>query len=172
GSVVLVGDSGVGKSTTAMALVERHGGTFLADDIVPIDWDGTGPVVSPVDDSFWLNADASAWFGVRTAAKEKSACPPRARAVAPERLRAIVHLAFDEAVEGAELKPISGRDAFTVLSCAHACYSAGGDEDTLRNFATRTRLAGATKVFRLRRRQTLETLTLAARLLEEHVSGR
>lgn len=172
GSVVLVGDSGAGKSTTAMALVERHGGTFLADDVVPIDWDGAAPVVSPVDDSFWLNADASAWFGVQTASTEKRACPPRARAVAPERLRAVVQLVFDEAVEGAAIEPVTGQDAFTVLSSAHACYSTGGDEDTLRNFAARARLARASDVFRVRRRRALETLTLATHLLEEHLSGR
>jgi hypothetical protein len=172
GSVVLVGDSGAGKSTTAMALVERHGGTFLADDIVPIDWDEAGPIISPVEDSFWLNADASAWFGVSAStSREKSALPPRARADGPKRVRAIVHLVFDETSQNGDLQPITGQDAFTVLSGAHVCYSTGEDEDTLRNFAARARLAETTSVFRLRRRQTLDTLTLAARLLEEHLSS-
>jgi HPr Serine kinase C-terminal domain len=173
GAVVLVGDSGMGKSTTAMALVERHGGTFLADDIVPIDWnDDSTPVVSPVDDSFWLNGDASAWFGVRAPANEKSACSPRARSIAPEQLQAIVHLVFDDACESADLQPITGQAAFTVLSAAHVCYSTGGDEEALRNFAARARLAQSTKVLRLRRGRSLETLACAARLLGERLSGR
>lgn len=171
GCIALVGDSGSGKSTTAMALVERHGGRFLADDIVPVDWDGASPVVCPVEDSFWLNSDALAWFGLRTSSKEKNACLPRARSGAPERLAAIVHLVFDETVEGASIQVVTGQDAFGVLSRAHVCYSVGGDEDALRNFAARERLAAATTVFRLRRRRALGTLVVATHLLEEHLSG-
>lgn len=170
GSVVLVGDSGAGKSTTAMALVERHGGTFLADDIVPIDWDEGAPLVSPVDDSFWLAADASAWFGVPTTSREKRDRAPRARAVAPERLRAIVELVFDEKLAGPDLREVRGRDVFTILSSAHVCYSIGGDEEALRNFAVRARLAEATRVFQLRRPRTFETLMRSTLLLKERLS--
>jgi hypothetical protein len=170
GSVVLVGDCGAGKSTTGMALVERCGGNFLADDIVPIDWDGSVPFVSPVDDCFWLTRDASAWFGLEDSPTDKRPCPPRARATAAERLRAVVHLAFDESVAEAEMRPVTGGDAFEVLSFSHVCYSTGGDEDSLRNFRARARLAGATRVFRLRRRRTLQTLGMAAELLAKGLS--
>ncbi len=128
GAVALVGDSGAGKSTTAMALVEQHGGRFLADDVVPIDWDGFAPVVSPVNDSFWLARDASVWFGLAAPMAGKRSCPPRARAVAPEPLNAIVYLVFDDAVDGADLQAVTGRDAFLLLNGTQAGYSMGGNE--------------------------------------------
>ena len=170
GCIALVGECGAGKSTTAMALVEQHGGTFLADDIVPVDWDRDKPIVFPVKDSFWLNPDASAWFGVEATARSKRPCSPRTRSVAPEKLRAVVHLVFDEVIGGAELTPVTGADAFAVLSKAHVCYSAGDDDDSVRNFEARAKLAGSTTVLRLARRRRLETLGQAAHLLEEHLS--
>ena len=171
GAVALVGDSGAGKSTTAMALVEQHRGTFLADDVVPIDWPGSVPVVSPVEDSFWLAGDASAWFGLEVPVREKRPCPPRARATAPERLRAIVHLAFDETLDVMDLQPLTGQEAFAVLSSVHICFSTGGDEDALRNLKVRARLAAAVRIFRLRRPRALDALGDISELLAKHVSA-
>jgi hypothetical protein len=172
GALALVGDAGVGKSTTAMALVDGHGGRFLADDVVPIDWQGTAPLVLPVDDSFWLTADTSAWFGLETPARGKRAHPPRARAAAPERLEGLVHLVFDDNVEVAEIQPVTGHDAFRVLSSAHVCFSTGGQDDALRNFAARARLGGATRVFRVRRPRVLQALETVAQLLAARFSSR
>jgi hypothetical protein len=171
GCVVLIGDRGAGKSTTAMALVEHHGGKFLADDIVPVDWSNSVPVVSPVDDSFWLAQDASAWFGLRRASTGKLAHPPRARALTPERLGGIVHLVFDETAEDCVLRRVTGHDAFVLLSGSHVCYSGGGEDDALRNFATRARLAAGTKLFELRRRRSLQALGRALELLADCVGN-
>jgi hypothetical protein len=158
--IVLVGDSGAGKSTTAMALVERDGAAFLADDIVPVDWQGSTPVVPPMSDTFWLTHEASAWFGLRPTTADKRSHPPRRRAAKPERLSAIVHLTFDDSVEGIEIDPAGGQDKFLILSHAHVCYSTAEEREPLQNLATRARLAAATPVFRLRRRQSLDSLTL------------
>jgi hypothetical protein len=167
GAVVFLGDCNAGKSTTAMALVERHGGGFLADDVVPIDWHGNAPVVCPVDDSFWLAGDASSWFGMKATAAHKCPYPPRERAAAAERLRVIVHLIFDESVGRPQLRPVTGDDAFIVLSEGHVCYSTGADEDALRNLASRARLAQATAIYRLRRSRSLDALGPAIQLLQE-----
>ena len=109
GAVALVGDCGAGKSTTAMALVEHHGGMFLADDLVPVDWRGLTPVVSPVDDAFWLPEDTSTWFGLPSTSPDKRHYPPRLRCPRPEQLTAVVHLSFDESLDGVAVESVSGR---------------------------------------------------------------
>jgi hypothetical protein len=164
--VVLVGDSGAGKSTTAMALVERDGASFLADDIVPIDWRGATPVVPPMSDSFWLAGDASAWLGVEhQVAGKKRPHPPRRRAVKPERLSAIVHLSFDDSIEGIQIEPVGGQEKFLILSHAHVCYSTADEDEPLRNLAARARLAASTRVLRLRRPRSLDLLATTGRAL-------
>ncbi len=170
GAVALVGESGVGKSTTAMALVEENGAKFMADDVVPIDWDEVGPVVSPVEDSFWLARDASVWFGLSAPLGEKRACAPRERSPKQERLNAIVYLVFDDDVHHADLQPVTGADAFVLLNGTQVGFSIGSDEETLRNFAIRARLASTARVFRLRRPRTLDCLRMAARLLTERLA--
>ena len=75
GTIVLVGEGGAGKSTTAMAMVENDGAGFLADDIVAVDWRESTPVVPPMKDSFWLTNDASAWFGLRTTTQASGPIP-------------------------------------------------------------------------------------------------
>lgn len=161
GAVVLAGDSGAGKSTTAMSLVERDGGEFLADDIVPIDWQGSTALVAPVDDTLWLTADSSEWFGLQAPAAEtpdKRGYPARARARAPERLSAIVQLVFDESAQGVLVEPLMGQEKFLALSHAHVCYSILGEDDTLRDLRSRADLATAARMFRLRRRRSMSAL--------------
>jgi hypothetical protein len=161
-AVVFVGEKGAGKSTTAMALVERSGGEFLADDIVPIDWIGDTPVVLPMDESLWLSAEVSAWFGLDANYAGKMPHPPRARATTSEHLGAIVELVFDDSIDGVDLRPLRGQDAFLVLSKAQVCYPTGGDAEALRDLESRARLGGAARVFRLRRARKFDTLAAMA----------
>jgi hypothetical protein len=158
GALALVGESGAGKSTTAMAAVERFGGEFLADDIVPVDWQEEVPMVSPVDDHHWLTAQSAAHFGVSSSHAWKAPCAPRARAAKPERLVAIVHLVFDDAAPGVSVEPLSGQEAFLALSQVHVCYSTFEDDDTIRNLTFRADLARGTRMFRLRRPRSLDLL--------------
>jgi hypothetical protein len=165
GAIAFVGDSGAGKSTTAMALVEQCGARFCADGVVPIDWVGSDPVVAPVNDSFWLRQDASEWFGLGTSTAWKDAQAPRARSQHPERLIGIVLLEFDETAEFPVVDSLTGRETFTVLSDAHLCYCAEPEEDALRNFTAREQLACSVKVLRLRRRRSLNVVPVVAQVL-------
>ncbi len=169
GAVVLVGDNGAGKSTAAMALVAYGDAAFMADDIVPIDWVGGVPVVTPVEDALWLMGDASASFGLEPPSGEKGPYVPRSRAGAPERLAAIVHLTFDESVDGLAFEPLLGQETFLVLSQAQVCYSSGGDQETLSQLSTRAHLADAVPVVRLRRRRSLDALTVLPVALSDHI---
>jgi hypothetical protein len=165
GAILFVGDKGAGKSTTAMALVERGRGEFLADDVVPIDWVRATPVVPPVDDSFWLTEDASGWFGRPSRYEGKRPHPPRARAGRPEPLRGIVELVFDESLDRLDLQPMSGQEAFLLLSRAQICYPTGAEGEVIRDLESRARLGRAARAFRLRRPRRFDTLEAVEQVL-------
>jgi len=173
GAIALVGDSGSGKSTMAMALVESAGASFVADDVVPVDWAGGTAHAAPVDDSYWLLDDARRWFGDSTDAPGKLACAPRARASVATPLLGIVDLAFGFDSRAVTVERLRGHEAFVVWSRAHVCFRCGLPGEDTRNLDARARLHAAVPVFRLQRPRSLATLaegTQAVRRLAEDLT--
>lgn len=167
GAIALVGDSGAGKSTMAMALVEYEAAAFFADDVVPIDWQDGRPLVPPAEDSLWLDVDSREWFGLEAASAEKQSHPPRLRAATPGPLLAVVHLAFDDTVDHPEIGRLTGQAAFVALSRSHICYPTEMDGDALRSLEERSRLASAVPVFFLRRQRSMRALRTSAHALAQ-----
>ena len=168
GAIVLIGESGAGKSTTAMSLVENHGGVYLSDGVVPIDWHGPDPVVTPVNQSFWLLPDALEWFGVGSTPPQhthKRPRSPKARTDVPERVKAIVVLEFDDSLETPTLERLTGDRTFSALSRAHICYAVNERADALQNLTVRSQLASSVKFLHVCRRRALDALSSTARLL-------
>ncbi|ARA94406.1 hypothetical protein AWN76_015435 [Rhodothermaceae bacterium RA] len=62
GAIVFVGDSGWGKSTTALHLVRHHGYTLMADDIAAIDCETAPPHVLPGPTQMKLGEDVGARY--------------------------------------------------------------------------------------------------------------
>jgi hypothetical protein len=170
-ALVMIGDCGAGKSTTAAALVEHERAEFMADDIVPIDWRANVPIVSPVEDTHWLDANSLAWLGIDSLPSEKQALAPRRRAVDSVPLAAIVELVFDDTADRPFLEPLRGQEAFLALSHAQVCYSSREKPEVLQDFTMRSRLAASTPVLRLRRPRRLNALREAARLLVDGMVG-
>jgi hypothetical protein len=171
-AIALVGESGVGKSTTAMAIVERTLAAFLADDVVPVDWVAGVPTLSPVEDVFWLSEKTREWLGhERGGSPGKQGYEPRRRAVESAPLSAVVDLEFSSALRRPTLDRLTGQDAFLALSGAHVCYRSGTQEDDLRNLGLRARLNRAVPIFRLRRPPSLDHLDEIAYLLDELADG-
>jgi hypothetical protein len=168
GALVLVGQSGAGKSTTAAALVQRETAAFLADDVAPIDWDGAVPFVSPVKDSFWLLDDTRAWLGMARGRSRKSRLTPRERSSAAVPLTAVVHLEFDDSLNDLELTRLKGQETFLVLSQAHVCFP-WDEAEAREHLEQRARLASAVPVFRMRRPRSLHLLDAMARALPERM---
>jgi len=156
--VALVGQSGSGKSTTAMELVERAGASFVADDIVPVDWELGTAIVNPVDDTFWLSEDSRRLFDSELVELGKRACSPRSRATQPGRLRAIIELGFEPGSTRVGLHQLEGQDAFLAVSHAHVCFRSGGDDEDTYNFESRARLCRAVPIFRLVRPHSLDRI--------------
>jgi hypothetical protein len=165
GALALVGESGAGKSTTAMALVEKYEGRFLADDMVPVDWHEGSPMVIPVADHLWLTPRSAAHFGASAVFDWKAPHEPRERASGGERLRAIVHLLFDDTTDEVTLEPLSGQEQFLVLSRTHVCYTSRREEGAVRHLAARADLARAVPMFRLRRPRSFDSFDTTASLL-------
>jgi ABC-type dipeptide/oligopeptide/nickel transport system ATPase component len=158
-ALALVGESGAGKSTTAMGLVERRGAAFLADDIVSLRLaPDSNPLAEPVEDSFWLEGRACSWFGVPERAEAKQPCRPRKRATEAVPLTAVVHLAFDDSEEGVRLDALSGHDRFLVWTRAHVSFAFQRPERVLDDFNKRASLSEAVPLFDLRRPRRPELL--------------
>lgn len=78
-----------------------------------------------------------------------------------------MQLQFDDSVADVELEPLRGHETFLVLTQVHVCVPSGGNSDVLHNLTARARLAKGARVFRLRRRRTLENLHAVGHALTE-----
>jgi hypothetical protein len=91
GAVLLVGESGQGKSTQAAALCRFADGALLADDVAFVEVEGTSAIVHPSESEHWLDADAAAMLGSGHGSEQKEPLPTTAVG-RPTLLRAIVVL--------------------------------------------------------------------------------
>jgi len=171
GAVVLVGDSGAGKSTTAMALVEHEGGAFMADDVVPVDLGPATALVHPVEDTFWLTGDTCASFRLSGPISGKLPCAPSRRATHPTTLQAVIHLTFDDSAAPRALERLHGRETFVALSRAHFSFPWETLSSTLADFEVRERLAALAPVFRLRRPHSLGSLESIAHTIAQCIAN-
>ena len=62
--LLVLGESGAGKSTTAAALVRDRGHSLLADDIAWIDFEGDRAVIAPTEDHSYLSFAATSALGL------------------------------------------------------------------------------------------------------------
>ncbi|WP_444685142.1 aldolase [Alkalicoccus luteus] len=55
--IIITGDSGAGKSTTAAAFI-KQGARLLSDDVIPVHWNETDPLIFPAypQQKMWLNS--------------------------------------------------------------------------------------------------------------------
>ena len=118
GAVLLVGDSGAGKSTTACELARDHGGRLLADDAALVVVRRGRALVEPTEASHCLWLDTSRQLGVtpKRGARyhEKVFVRPTRVAHAATRVALVVALRFDDALA----KPVT-RDCSGMAAAGH-----------------------------------------------------
>jgi HPr kinase/phosphorylase len=113
--VVVLGESGSGKSTAAATLCARHGGALLADDATLLVERGETLLIEPSEREHHLTQESLAALGKPglppSPGLDKAAIPADAAARTPVRLALIAALQFDDACTEADVRTLRGVEA-------------------------------------------------------------
>ena len=117
--VLVLGESGSGKSTAAATLCTRHGAKLLADDAaLLVERDGT-LLIEPSERDHHLTQESLAALGKPPLPSspwpDKAVLPAEAAASAPAPLALIAALQFDDASAQAEVRALRGVDGAAKL---------------------------------------------------------
>lgn len=171
-AVVLIGGSGLGKSTLAAALCDRIGASLLADDAVVIERRGDTYQVLAVEQNHWLDKASAAALG-RPSDFEVEKVPLAARRVdvldAP--LTMIAHLAFREDGAAPRLVPLVGLDAVAGLLAQLTRFVVDEPAVARRDLGVLGDLVDRTRIVRLERPRELGMLWQTATLVADARHG-
>ena len=115
-AVLVLGESGAGKSTAAAALCRRAGARLLADDAACVELHGNVVTVAPSEDRHYLTPESGRALGVRPeegklATNQKMIVPAPERGGRSSPLALIAWLRFDDSIGQAVVRPLGGADA-------------------------------------------------------------
>jgi hypothetical protein len=170
--VVLVGPSGVGKSTLAAALCRQPNIEFVGDDTVaidvPEDASGTKAIqVVPTQDTAWLLPDARVALGFEGEPAGKIAVSVPSAPLDFLSMRAVVGLVFDSDVPEAELQPLHGERAFTLLAGSLIRFVIDEPSAQIREFEQLKILARLCPVLELRRPRDIGQLNRGLDVIQQ-----
>jgi HPr kinase/phosphorylase len=110
--LLLLGESGSGKSTAAATLCERYGAELLADDATLLVERGDALLIEPSEREHHLTQESLAALGkpplLPSPGLDKTAIPAEATASTPVPLALIAVLQFDEAWAKAQARTLRG----------------------------------------------------------------
>jgi hypothetical protein len=114
-AVLLLGDSGAGKSTAAAELCLRHGARLMADDAALLEVRRGVVFVVPSEDRHYLTEDSARALGVKLPATRtsngKGSVRPIRSGARGYRLALVVSLRYDDALDRAVCRRLTGIDA-------------------------------------------------------------
>jgi hypothetical protein len=112
-AVVLIGESGAGKSTAAAELCMRHDARLLADDAATMEWRRTTVRVLPSETRHYLSNESSEALGVRCRPVQSDKAAVRAPRVATQSypLALVVALRFDDSLADPVSRTLTGAEA-------------------------------------------------------------
>ena len=117
-AILLLGDAGAGKSTTAAQLCLHHGGLLLADDAAVLEERNDVAEVQPSDKEHYLTAASRLALGINLGAAEtrgKAPLRPRATARRGFPLSLVAVLRFDDARQSPHSRRLGGSAAIQEL---------------------------------------------------------
>jgi hypothetical protein len=170
GALAVGGDSGAGKSTTAVALMQEPGCRLVIDDVAPLRVDGAAVLVEPFPRPVHLYAEAAARLGFHVPAAaplpEGAPEPPKlALAIGdptPVRLRRLAVLrvvAPQESSAALALRPIAGAERFrAVVRLANSTGIASAGNRRAAFFAWAAEVADRLAMVEVSRRADADTL--------------
>jgi hypothetical protein len=167
GGVLLLGESGAGKSTAAYALCRDHGAALLADDVAAIDGAGPRVTIEPTEPVLWLCEP-----GGSARAKQ----PQTARtAMSPCVLTTCAFLAFDDSAP-LRARALGGSEGFQRLLAAMLRFIPS-PERWRRELDVIARIAEQARCFEVVRGKETDAAATAECLLklghlDDHGSGR
>lgn len=177
-TIALLGRSGGGKSTTAVALSQR-GHDFIVDDVTVMSADfsdsSVQPVVYPFQRPVNLTEDAVNLLGLAPSSWDRMETNPlkggitiASTSVAPRRLDAIVVLEPNESLSPPSMEPLSTISAFDIL-VEHAGREGAAPQilgqDTFQRFVAHT--ARTVPALRISRPHGKNTIGAVVDLIEE-----
>jgi hypothetical protein len=113
--VLVLGESGSGKSTAAATLCTRHGGELLADDATLLVERGETLLIEPSEREHHLTEESLAALGrpglPPSYGLDKAAIPADVAATAPVPLALVAALKFDDVCAEADLRTLRGVEA-------------------------------------------------------------
>ncbi len=162
-AVILLADSGGGKSTLGASLCARPGVRFLADDAVALD-DRGGPCVVPLERDHWLDADARAALGLGTNEPGKEPIAATVRATERSALAAFVELRFAD-VPSPVMTRLYGLEAVTALMPQIVRFVIDEPAQQQKDLDAVLDVLDRVPCFRLERPRALDLLSLATDLV-------
>lgn len=146
-AIVLLGDSGSGKSTATAVLCARRGFSVLADDVVAIDAAASGYVVTPTEAHHWLRDGAWELLGL-AGGPESEVVIGSGAPCEPAALGALVYLTRDDGATSVTLARMTGHEALTAIVRSTFRLWQGGQRRDLDHAAA---LCSSLPIWRLRR---------------------
>ena len=170
-AIVLVGGSGLGKSTLAAALCDHSGASLLGDDAVVIERRADSFHVIALEESHWLDAASARALGRPGEFGDKAPLVPLRVDVKSAKLAMIVHLEFSEALDQARLVRVLGLEAIAGLLSQLTRFVVDDPAVARRDLAALADLVDETRVVRLERPRELDLLRQTAMAVVASTSG-
>lgn len=157
-AIVIVGGTGLGKSTLAAGFCDLAGASLLSDDAVVIERRGDVHDVVAVEERHWLDADSARALGrPYEPDAEKAPMVPARCDVRHAPLAIVLHLAFVEG-DAARLVPVEGLAAVGGLLTQLTRFVVDEPSTAKRDLTLLADLVTTTRIARLERPRRLDLL--------------
>jgi hypothetical protein len=151
-TIVLIGGSGVGKSSLIAQLCHKYSAKFVGDDTTVIEMGPAEVRAFRLDEHHWLDAESSLALGIDVKeGRWKQPIAPAFPVSSSAELAAVVNLRFDDSLPGPQLERLHGESVFRTLTMAALRFVVDEERVMLHDFEQIAELASRVPTFDLSR---------------------